>query len=106
MWFQNRSLRVIDFFANYSIGFNKKNVVCTGGTEDQFSKLGFTLRLLAAALAIFVLGRTTSHFSNVLNRFLKPLPKVLTDNVHRVLLVICALYVCGLVVWWIWNPDF
>jgi hypothetical protein len=71
--------------------------------DKVIQNVGF---LLAAALAIFVLGRTTSHFSNVLNRFLKPLPKVLTDNVHRVLLVICALYVCSLAVWWIWNLDF
>ena len=71
--------------------------------DKVIQNVGF---LLAAAVAIFVLGRTASHFSNVLKRFLKPLPKVLTDNVHRVLLVICALYVCSLAAWWIWNLDF
>jgi len=70
--------------------------------DKVIQNVGF---LLAAALAIFVLGRTTNYFSNFLDRFLKHLPVVLTDNIHRLLLVICALYVCGLAVWWFWEPE-
>ena len=56
--------------------------------------------LLAAALAFFALARAFNYTSDLLSRFLTLLPAVLAENIHRVFLLLCALYVAGLGVWW------
>jgi len=61
--------------------------------------------LVAAALLFFVLGRASSYSSNLLNRLLSHLPALLTDNIHRLLIGICGIYIVGLFIWWVWGPN-
>ena len=57
--------------------------------------------LLAAALAIFALGKFSSYTSGLLSRFLSHLPAVLAENIHRVFLIFCVLYIASIGVWWL-----
>jgi len=57
--------------------------------------------LLAAALAIFALGKFSNYTSGLLSRFLSHLPAVLAENIHRVFLIFCVLYIASIGIWWL-----
>ena len=57
--------------------------------------------LLAAALVIFALGRISNYTSDLLSRLLSHLPAALTENIYRVFLFLCALYIAGIGIWWL-----
>ena len=59
--------------------------------------------LLIAALVFFILGRASSYSSNLLSRIVSHLPSLITDNTHRLLIVICSVYIAGFFVWWVWG---